>query len=355
MRPALAVLTAFLAFGEFGPEPSAYPDRRNLLTYVDSGGKQQAIRSRRDWALRVEDIKRRMELVMGPLPAPIQEPAAMAVVEETVLPNYTRRKITYLAEKNDRVFAYLMVPHRRNGKLPAMICLPGSWEPGKASPAGLEGSPNLAYAHELAERGYVTLAIDYPLLHHREYKTDPYTLGYASATMKGIVNHMRGVDLLRSLPVVDAQRISVIGHSLGGHNALFLAVFDPRVRVVVSSCGFNVFAKHHGGDVRAWSRRYYMPLIETRYGNDPAKIPFDFTEVLAALAPRPVFVNAPLHDSPDFEVSGVRDCVDAALPVYSKIFKAADRLVVEYPDAGHDFPPETRNRAYRFLDRWLRR
>jgi hypothetical protein len=41
--------------------------------------------------------------------------------------------------------------------------------------------------------------------------------------------------------------------------------------------------------------------------------------------------------------------VDAALPVYKKIFDAADRLVVEYPDAGHEFPAAQRKSAYRFL------
>ncbi len=129
-----------------------------------------------------------------------------------------------------------------------MICLPGSSKPGKDIPAGiLRDRPNQLWAHELAERGYVCLVIDYPLLHTQEYATDPYALGYASCTMKGIVNHRRGVDLLRQLPYVDRARIGVIGHSLGGHNALFLATFEARVRTIVSSCGFNVFAKHAGG------------------------------------------------------------------------------------------------------------
>ena len=51
-----------------------------------------------------------------------------------------------------------------------------------------------------------------------------------SATMKGIVNHRRAVDLLASLPEVDPRRIGVIGHSLGGHNSLFVAAFDPRIK-----------------------------------------------------------------------------------------------------------------------------
>ena len=73
----------------------------------------------------------------------------------------------------------------------------------------------------------------------------------------------------------------------------------------------------------------------------------------AALAPRAVFINAPLKDS-NFEVSGVKDCVDAALPVYTRIFRATDRLVAVYPDAGHEFPPDIREAAYKFLDRWLK-
>jgi hypothetical protein len=50
----------------------------------------------------------------------------------------------------------------------------------------------------------------------------------------------------------------------------------------------------------------------------------------------------------------VRDCVDAAKTVYEKIFRADNRLAAVYPDAGHDFPAEIRNQAYRFLDRRLR-
>ena len=83
-------------------------------------------------------------------------------------------------------------------------------------------------------------------------------------------------------------------------------------------------------------------------------MPFDFPDILVALAPRPIFINAPLRDS-NFEVSGVRDCVDAAAPVYANVFGAGDRLVAVYPDAAHDFPPAIREQAYRFLDTWLRR
>jgi len=208
----------------------------------------------------------------------------------------------------------------------------------------------LHYAAELAARGYVTLAPDYP--NFGDYEVDPYGMGYASATMKGIYNHIRTVDLLALLPEVDSSRIGVIGHSLGGHNALFLAAFEPRIQAVVTSCGFNSFRSYKGGDLEGWSHKGYMPRIATVYGKSAIKMPFDFTEILGALAPRPVFINAPLQDD-NFEVSGVKSCLAAALPVYLRIFQASNRLVAVYPNCGHDFPPDIREKAYNFLDRWL--
>jgi len=38
----------------------------------------------------------------------------------------------------------------------------------------------------------------------------------------------------------------------------------------------------------------------------------------------------------------------------ARIFGARDSLVAYYPTAGHDFPDETRWRAYHFLDWWLK-
>jgi dienelactone hydrolase len=166
--------------------------------------------------------------------------------------------------------------------------------------------------------------------------------------MKGIWNHISAIDLLQALPEVDPDRIACIGHSLGGHNTLFLSAFDKRIRVVVSSCGFTSFYKYYGGNLAGWSHKGYMPRIATVYGTDPAKMPFDFPEIIAAIAPRAVFINAPIHDS-NFEVSGVHDCVNAALQVY-RLFEAEDKLILKTPDAPHDFPFVVREEAYQFLD-----
>jgi dienelactone hydrolase len=269
---------------------------------------------------------------------------------EEQLPRFVRRRISFLAEPGDRVPAFLLIPRGLQGKAPAVLCLHQTTGQGKAEPAGLTGNTNLQYAAELAARGFVTLAPDYPGF--GENKFDPYAAGYASATMKGIWNHIRAVDVLSEMPEVDSNRIGVIGHSLGGHNALFVAAFDPRLKAVVSSCGFNSFYAYAGGNLSGWSHRGYMPRISNVYDNDPGQVPFDFPEVLASLAPRPVFVSAPKGDD-NFPYTGVVDCLVAARPVY-ELMGAGRTLVAEHPAIGHEFPSETRAKAYAWLGEILK-
>ena len=324
-----------------------YEDKMNLLVYLDAEGKERAITNAEDWAKRRAHILANMEEVMGPLPDRSSLPALeMKIIATEDLGDVIRKKVTYLSEPEDRVPAYLLVPKGLNGKAPAMLCLHQTTKIGKGEPAGVGGIPDLHYALELARRGYVTLAPDY--VNFGDYEFDAYQNGYASATMKGIWNHMRAVDLLQSLPEVYRGRIGCIGHSLGGHNSMYLSVFEPRLQVVVSSCGFTSFFKYYNGDLTGWSHRGYMPRISERYGRDPNRMPFDFTEVVAALAPRAFFINAPTRDS-NFEVSGVRDCVKAAAPVYA-LLGASGRLLAVHPDAEHAFPPDIREQAYAFVD-----
>jgi dienelactone hydrolase len=331
--------------------PPFYADHSNLLVYKDAQGNDHPVRTAADWEKRREHILWNMQLVMGPLPDSSRRvPLDMQILGETALPGCRRLKISFAVERDNRVPAYLLFPQDLGPKAPAMLCPHPSGPRGKESPADFSyDSPNVHFAIELAQRGYVTLSPDYPGF--GEYKYDPYAHGYVSATMKGIWNHMRAVDLLQSLPEVDGDRIGTIGQSMGGYNSLFVAVFDTRVKVIISSCGFNSFPKYYGGDLTGWSHKGHMPRIAEVYDKDPRKMPFDFPEVVAALAPRPFFTNSPVDDI-NFEVSGVRDCIAAARRVY-ELLGAGDKLEAFYPKAGHDFPQETRTIAYAWLDRLL--
>jgi dienelactone hydrolase len=349
----LSVFLSFVFFVSFvvAAEPPFYPDKTKLLVWRDADGKEHPVRTAEDWAKRREHVLQNMQLVMGPLPdASKKVPLDVKVTEEVKTPKFVRKKLTFVVEKGDRVPAYLLIPLEAKGKLPAVLCLHQTVKIGKAEPAGLGDRENLRYAVHLAERGYVTLAPDYP--NFGEYAFDPYANDYQSATMKAIWNNMRAIDLLQSLPEVDGERIGCIGHSLGGHNTMFTAAFDVRIKALVSNCGFTSAPKYYGGNLKGWSHKGYMPLIASKYELKPEKLPFDFPEIVASFAPRAFLASSPLHDD-NFEVSGVKDCIAAAKPVY-ELLGAKDKLAANYPDCKHDFPPEVRKVAYEWLDRWLK-
>lgn len=333
-------------------EPISYPDHSRLLVVRDAAGVEQPVKSAEDWQRRRAHILDNMQLVMGPLPTESRRVSLeVEVVQVERTEHYERRKIRFTPEPDDRVPAWLLIPHARDRKRPAMLCLHQTTSIGKDEPAGLGGLKSLHYAHELAQRGFVCLVPDYPSFGEYPYNFRTQGQHYASGSMKAIWNNIRGVDLLQQLPEVDPQRIGVIGHSLGGHNALFTAAFEPRLKAVVTSCGFTPFPDYYGGKLAGWTSDRYMPRIREVYSNDPARVPFDFYEVLAALAPRAVFSCSPVHDS-NFEVQGVRKVFDR-LPAVYDLFSARDQIRLETPDAPHDFPEAQRLQAYEWLNRVL--
>ena len=350
----MTVLVLFVALLHGASEPPPfYDDKTDLLYYLSEDSRQLPINSAEDWQKRRLHILENMQLVMGQIPESAHvSPPTYEVIEEESFLLYRRQTIRYKVEEWDAVPAFLFLPKTENGggeKRPSVLCLHPTSPIGKRVCAGEGEKTNRNYAAELAERGYVTLAPDYPGFgDYVDARKRLYEEGYVSCTTKGIVNHIRAVDLLQSLPEVDPERIGCIGHSLGGHNTLFVSVFDTRIKVAITSCGFTAFAKYMNGDLSGWTHDGYMPRIDSVYGKDPARMPFDFSEVLAAIAPRAVFVCAPINDS-NFEVSGVEDAVRSAQSVF-ELLKAADSLRASYPAAEHDFPIETRMEAYRFLD-----
>lgn len=335
----------------------------NLFIYKNKDGKIIQVKTRADWKQKRSQILKGMEMAMGKLPDMSALPDFdLQIIETLNTETYSRLTISFKAAENERVPAYLYLPVKEKTlkKLPAMLVLHGTGARGKQLVDGNNDLPNRALAKELAERGYVVIAPDYPsmgdLLDY-DFNNDRYESG----TMKGIFNHMRCVDLLQSMKEVDKKRIGVIGHSLGGHNAMFVGAFDKRLKVIVASCGWTlmdyydigkVAIEKYGGRLGPWAQDRYMPLLRTRYNLDPEKIPFDFDEIIAALAPRAFFSNSPLNDS-NFSVTGVKKGVASALEVYD-FLKATENFQVHYPDAGHDFPPEVRMEAYRFIDEILK-
>jgi len=350
-----------------GPTPARLP-RTNLLVYHGRHGEVLPVKSKAGWRKRRAEILRGFQQVAGKLPGREKRCALDVRIEErTDCGNYERRLITYSSEPGSRVPAYLLIPkaalESRNlplpqgrGLFPAVLCLPGT--DAKFGPRVTVEKVRdhyRAYAHDLAQRGFVTLSPAYPQL--ANYQPDLKALDWQSGTLKAVWDNIRGLDLLDSLPFVKRGNYGALGHSLGGHNAIYTAIFDDRIKVVVSSCGFDSFLDYYEGKAgfwepeRGWCQTRYMRRLAD-YRGRLEDIPFDFHELLAALAPRPVFINAPLRDD-NFQWRSVDEIVKASSAVY-RLYGVLQNLIVEHPDCAHDFPVDVRERAYQLLEEKLR-
>jgi hypothetical protein len=329
--------------------------RTDLLQYHDASGQVQTATQPAHWERRRRDAMAAFESVSGPLPGEkMRCPLEMRMEEtEADCGSYVRRSISYQSSPGGRVTAYLCLPKSAlSGKpAPAVLCLhPTENNIGYQVVVGLGGKPHRQYAAELAERGYVTLAPSYPLL--AQYQPDLKALGFSSGTMKAIWDNIRGLDLLETLPEVHkAPGFATIGHSLGGHNSIYTAVHDTRLKVIVSSCGFDSFLDYYSGNIKGWVQERYMLKMGDYLGR-PHEVPFDFYELIPALAPRRVYVNAPLRDG-NFRWDSVDRIAAAAAPVF-RLLGVQHQLTIRHPDSEHDFPDRERFEAYQIIDSVLK-
>jgi dienelactone hydrolase len=308
-----------------------------------------------EWEHRRREALDGFQRIAGLLPGEAMRSALELRVEEEVdCGSFVRRLVTYQSQPGGRVPAYLCVPKAvlGVGKAPAVLCLhPTENKIGHKVVVGLGGKPHRQYAAELAERGFVTLSPSYPLL--ADYQPDLRALGMASGTMKAIWDNLRGLDLLETLPFVDAEKgFAAIGHSLGGHNSIFTAVFDARIRVVVSSCGFDSLLDYYGGNLKGYVQERYMMRM-SEFAQRASEVPWDYYELIACLAPRFVYVNAPKRDG-NFRWDSVDRVAAAVEPVF-RLYGGAGRLMVRHPDSDHDFPDAERLEAYELIERVLKR
>ena len=345
-------------------EPVTRLDRENLLEFRDDQGQVAPVRSLADWHRRRAEILAGMQQVMGPLPGPEKRvPLDVRVEEEKDFGTYVRRRITYQAEPGSRVPAHLFIPkdalapgaRLRSG----VLCLMGTSGHRHAdTPPGPNYSGNQNDAEALVARGYVAISPPYPTLGFGgrsgigiKHDPDLKALGYVSGAMKAIWDNMRALDVLETLPFVKRSGFATIGTSLGGHNSIHTAVFDERIRVIIASCGFDSYLEYAATPWepgKGWAQNRYMPRI-TDFPRD--RIPFDFHEMIGALAPRAFFANSPSRDS-NFKWRSAARIVAAALPVY-RLHGVPELIQIVHPDAGHEFPQEIREQAYAWIEQHL--
>jgi len=112
----------------------------------------------------------------------------------------------------------------------------------------------------------------------------------------------RAIDYLETDRDVDAKRLGVEGHSRWGKTALWAAALDRRWAIVYASCsgegGAKILRRNYGETPNDLvdSFSYWMAGNFRKYGGHWGDLPVDAHELIALVAPRPVFVTGGTQD-----------------------------------------------------------
>jgi hypothetical protein len=322
---------------------------------------QPAVRDCAGWERRRAPFARALRAILGTLPS-AKPPINAQLLEESETPAWVQRKVSYAGEPGETITAYLFIPRKRAKRAPAMICLHQTVRPGKREASGLEGDASLAFAPQLAERGYVTLAPDAICFGERYHAGEPYkhygdavpfyeTHPDASIMGKMAYDVGRAIDYLQTLSFVDPARIGSIGHSHGAYGTIFAMLVEPRLRVGIESCGFTSFRTDPGFD--RWYRRTALLPALGFFERRVQDTPLDFHQILALIAPRPLFVSGALKDAIFPGTENLPWIVDQVRSVYA-LYGQPDNFEAYLFDGEHHFTPEAQRRAFAFLDRQIR-
>jgi pimeloyl-ACP methyl ester carboxylesterase len=314
------------------------------------------------WARRKADLKRRyLELLRDEF-KPARRPDRNLEVHESVIVDnlYERRLISYAVEADERAHAYLAIPLDRSSPRPAIVALHGTFPQGKEQAAGLVDNPEKAHLDHLVRRGYVVIAPDHFVAGHRIPPEGPYETARFhekhpewTSVGKFTWEHSIAVDVLQSLEEVDAERIGAMGHSLGGHGAMFLAAYDERVKAAAGNCSAAFFRQNKS--VTEWSRDhwyiYFKPLRPGLLQGDLP--PIDFHEIMALIAPRAWLDVSALNDG-DPLTQRQRLLMLAKVMDVFELEQAPQNFAFFVHGKGHSVPYETRELIGAFFDAHLK-
>jgi dienelactone hydrolase len=304
------------------------------------------------------------------------------VLSERNLERHTRKLIEYTTARDERVQAYLLLPHGYTGRKPGILAIhqDGADRPyqfGGSEPAGVAGDPELQYGLELCRRGYVVICPDrFPFgsrslarsTHRDTFAQFPVFARYGGQELdltedlyrgcvanrllfegwtslgKELSELQRALDLLCTLPEVDGERLGVIGHSAGGFLSALLMYVDPRIEVGCASSGTfligSIYGREHLRPINGFGSLLAVPGMVT-WG--------DVDDVLAGLAPRPY-----LEPHGDFTQEMVDGKSAKARARYEELGVGERYQSIVYDAQAHVFRADMRARSYEWFDRWLK-
>jgi len=245
----------------------------------------------------------------------------------------------------------MLIPNERSGKAPAFL---------GANFVGNDGTLDTQarrwpYEYILAN-GYAVVTFCY-----RDVKDDSaaaFKKGEPKAIATWAWAYSRTLDYLQTVPEIDASKVVAIGHSRLGKTALWAGATDQRFAAVISNdsgCGGAAISRRrHGETVKAINDQFPHWFADQfkEYNDNEDALPFDQHELIALVAPRPVYVASASEDDwadPEGEAMGL----EMAKPVYD-LYGAADRMGRHVRPGPHDILMYDWTRYIDFADRFLK-
>lgn len=321
-----------------------------------------------DWEPKKTDIKRKLRWALGDEPPGVTNPGPKRFQRGgagensfgsfLVRPAATKTMgMAAIAPYNgfgDQLFGSLYYPMNEQGSLrsdktPVVIYLHEfDYSKGFNSYHQVE-----SLFQNIVAQGYAVFAYDMLGFGNRiEEGTRFYDRYPRWSKMGKMVADVRGaVEMLHNLEGIDPHRIYVAGYSLGAKVGLYSAALDERIAGVISVAGFTPLrlgtAEQGIEGIRAYSDLHgLIPRLGFFVGNE-ARVPYDYHEVLACIAPRPMLIVAPAMDK-DAIAGDVRRCADEAQKIY-RLYGVPNRLQLFTPDDYNRFSTEMRDQAYHWL------
>jgi pimeloyl-ACP methyl ester carboxylesterase len=205
----------------------------------------------------------------------------------------------------------------------------------------------------LAKAGYAVLAFDQTGFGMRWKEAGPfYSRTPAWSRMGKMVEEVQNaITTLQRDAMVDSSKIWVFGYTMGGAVGLHAAALDDRIAGVVSICGFTPLRtdtpeKGTSGMTR-YSHLYGLIPRLGLFAGQEKNIPYDYDDLMAMVAPRPLLVVQPSRDR-DAIPADVRAAVTNAKKIYT-LQSAASKIALQEPDDYGRFPAAVQDEAIKWM------
>jgi cephalosporin-C deacetylase-like acetyl esterase len=290
------------------------------------GPRNPQAASREAWEARRLKVRRHVLDSLGLLPLPERLPLDVHKAGTLDRDGYTVTRLYWQTWPGYYAAGYLYMPRGLTGKAPATINPHGHWENGDRHPVVQ------SRLISLARKGYVSLTID--SVHAYDY--------YSGVTPLTVMmwNNIRGLDLLCSLPEVDAARIGCTGCSGGGQQTFYLTALEDRLAAAVPVCMVCEFKRILSiSEAHCPCNHVAGVAAET-----------DETEMAACLAPKPSLYICVTGDWTQwFPQEGYPE-IQAIYDLHG----AGDKVNCIQHDWGHDYNQAMREQMYAWFGKWLK-